>query len=131
MIHSSNAELRALDLAHVWHPCTQMKDHEATMPLVPIHHGQGAWLEDFGKPCAQRRAEVLALERKPDDRLEVGQPVSGVVAGPTERHAVDPARQRELAQRVGELDLSPASGSGAREDGEDLRIEDVATDDRE
>ena len=47
MIHSSNAELRALDLAHVWHPCTQMKDHEATMPLVPIHHGQGAWLEDY------------------------------------------------------------------------------------
>lgn len=46
MIHSSNAELRALDLAHVWHPCTQMKDHEATMPLVPIRRGRGVWLED-------------------------------------------------------------------------------------
>lgn len=47
MIHPSNAELRALDLAHVWHPCTQMKDHEATMPLVPLRRGQGVWLEDY------------------------------------------------------------------------------------
>lgn len=42
----SNAELRALDLAHVWHPCTQMKDHEAELPLVPMRRGQGVWLED-------------------------------------------------------------------------------------
>lgn len=42
----SNAGLRALDLAHVWHPCTQMKDHESTMPLVPIRSGAGVWLED-------------------------------------------------------------------------------------
>ena len=34
------------DLAHVWHPCTQMKDHEQ-VPLIPIRRGQGAWLEDF------------------------------------------------------------------------------------
>ena len=46
MSQTSNAELCALDLAHVWHPCTQMKDHEATMPLVPIRRGQGVWLED-------------------------------------------------------------------------------------
>ena len=43
----TNAELRALDLAHVWHPCTQMKDHEREMPLVPLRSGAGAWLEDF------------------------------------------------------------------------------------
>lgn len=30
----------------VWHPCTQMKAHEA-LPLVPIARGQGAWLYDF------------------------------------------------------------------------------------
>ena len=30
----------------VWHPCTQMKQHE-TLPLVPIARGQGVWLEDF------------------------------------------------------------------------------------
>ncbi|AKX53553.1 adenosylmethionine-8-amino-7-oxononanoate aminotransferase [Thiopseudomonas alkaliphila] len=34
------------DLAVVWHPCTQMKDHE-TLPLVPIKKAQGIWLEDF------------------------------------------------------------------------------------
>lgn len=42
----SNAELAARDLAVLWHPCTQMKDHE-TLPLVPIRRGRGAWLEDF------------------------------------------------------------------------------------
>jgi adenosylmethionine-8-amino-7-oxononanoate aminotransferase len=30
----------------VWHPCTQMKVHEA-LPLVPIARGNGAWLYDF------------------------------------------------------------------------------------
>ena len=34
------------DLAVLWHPCTQMKDHE-TLPLVPIRRGEGVWLEDF------------------------------------------------------------------------------------
>ena len=43
----TNAELRALDLEHVWHPCTQMKDHEREMPLVPLRSGRGAWLEDY------------------------------------------------------------------------------------
>ena len=31
------------DLATLWHPCTQMHDHE-TVPLVPIVRGEGAWL---------------------------------------------------------------------------------------
>lgn len=34
----------ARDLAHLWHPCSQMKDHEREMPLVPIASGAGAWL---------------------------------------------------------------------------------------
>jgi adenosylmethionine-8-amino-7-oxononanoate aminotransferase len=34
------------DLAVLWHPCTQMKDHE-TLPLIPIRRGEGVWLEDF------------------------------------------------------------------------------------
>ena len=33
-------------LAAVWHPCTQMKQHE-TLPLVPIARGSGCWLYDF------------------------------------------------------------------------------------
>ncbi len=41
-----NAAYVARDLAHVWHPCTQMKDHEE-LPLIPIRRGEGVWLEDF------------------------------------------------------------------------------------
>ena len=43
---SSNADISRRDLAHVWHPCTQMHDHEQ-LPLVPIRRGEGIWLEDF------------------------------------------------------------------------------------
>ena len=42
-----NSAYVARDLAHVWHPCTQMKDHEQLLPLIPIRRGQGVWLEDF------------------------------------------------------------------------------------
>ncbi|MGQ0587268.1 MAG: adenosylmethionine--8-amino-7-oxononanoate transaminase [Gammaproteobacteria bacterium] len=42
----TNAEWAARSLARVWHPCTQMKDHEQ-LPPVPIKSAQGAWLEDF------------------------------------------------------------------------------------
>jgi adenosylmethionine-8-amino-7-oxononanoate aminotransferase len=43
---SLNEELFSRDLAHLWHPCTQMKDHE-WLPIVPIKSGKGVWLEDF------------------------------------------------------------------------------------
>lgn len=33
------------DLAHVWHPCTQMKDHE-WLPLLEIERAEGLWLYD-------------------------------------------------------------------------------------
>jgi adenosylmethionine-8-amino-7-oxononanoate aminotransferase len=36
----------ARDLRHVWHPCTQMKDHES-VPMIPLRSGSGVWLEDF------------------------------------------------------------------------------------
>ena len=42
---SSNATLAARDLRTVWHPCTQMKDHE-TLPMIPIARGSGVWLYD-------------------------------------------------------------------------------------
>ena len=35
---------RARDLAVLWHPCTQMREHPDTLPLVPIARGDGAWL---------------------------------------------------------------------------------------
>jgi len=43
---SANADLARRDLAVVWHPCTQMKDHEALPPLT-IRRGEGVWLEDL------------------------------------------------------------------------------------
>ncbi|SFW58095.1 adenosylmethionine--8-amino-7-oxononanoate transaminase [Luteibacter sp. UNCMF366Tsu5.1] len=33
----------ARDLSVLWHPCTQMHDHE-TLPMVPVVGGEGAWL---------------------------------------------------------------------------------------
>lgn len=42
----SNKEFIYRDLSVLWHPCTQMKDHE-TLPLIPIRKGEGVWLEDF------------------------------------------------------------------------------------
>lgn len=33
------------DLKRIWHPCTQMKDHE-TLPLIEVDRGEGVWLYD-------------------------------------------------------------------------------------
>ena len=43
---STNAQLAARDLAHLWHPCTQMKDHEQ-LPPIAVRRAEGCWLEDF------------------------------------------------------------------------------------
>lgn len=42
----TNEEFMRRDLAVLWHPCTQMKDHES-YPLIPIKNGKGVWLHDF------------------------------------------------------------------------------------
>jgi len=43
---STNQALAERDLSVLWHPCTQMKDHENS-PIIPIKKGQGVWLEDI------------------------------------------------------------------------------------
>ena len=43
---SRNELLLTRSLAAVWHPCTQMKQHE-TLPLIPIASARGCWLYDF------------------------------------------------------------------------------------
>jgi len=43
---SSNEDWMKRDLKVLWHPCTQMKDHES-LPLIPIKRGEGVYLEDF------------------------------------------------------------------------------------
>jgi len=45
-VSTRNASLLTRSAAAVWHPCTQMKQHE-TLPLVPIARGSGVWLYDF------------------------------------------------------------------------------------
>jgi len=45
-MNHNNTQLVTDDLKHIWHPCTQMKDHE-TLPLVAIKRGKGLYLYDF------------------------------------------------------------------------------------
>ena len=35
---------RSRDLAVLWHPCTQMREHPHALPLFPVARGDGAWL---------------------------------------------------------------------------------------
>src|SRR5579864_2384205 len=41
-----NAQWAARSSVAVWHPCTQMKQHERTPP-VPIARASGSWLYDY------------------------------------------------------------------------------------
>jgi adenosylmethionine-8-amino-7-oxononanoate aminotransferase len=45
-MNHKNAQIVTEDLKNIWHPCTQMKDHE-TLPLIPINRGEGVYLYDF------------------------------------------------------------------------------------
>ncbi|TWG92958.1 adenosylmethionine-8-amino-7-oxononanoate aminotransferase [Luteimonas sp. J16] len=38
------ARWRSRDLAVLWHPCTQMREHPDVLPLLPVARGEGAWL---------------------------------------------------------------------------------------
>ena len=40
-----NSVLLTRSRTAVWHPCTQMKQHE-TLPLIPVAYGKGCWLYD-------------------------------------------------------------------------------------
>jgi adenosylmethionine-8-amino-7-oxononanoate aminotransferase len=35
------------DLKYIFHPCSQMKDYEQNLPLIPIKSGHGVYLYDF------------------------------------------------------------------------------------
>lgn len=35
---------RRRDLAVLWHPCTQMREHPHALPLLPVARAEGAWL---------------------------------------------------------------------------------------
>ncbi len=46
MTPPSNQDIRDRDLKVLWHPTTQMKDHE-WLPLLPVRRAEGVWLEDM------------------------------------------------------------------------------------
>ena len=100
-MNPSNAELARRDLARVWHPCTQMRDHE-TLPMVPIRRAKGVWLEDFD---GKRYLDAISswwvnLFGHADPRLDaalrdqVGTLEHVILAGFTHRPAI------ELAERL-------------------------------
>jgi adenosylmethionine-8-amino-7-oxononanoate aminotransferase len=43
----SNRGWIARDLAVLWHPCTQMHDHERALPLIPVRSATDAWITDM------------------------------------------------------------------------------------
>ncbi|MCW5581053.1 MAG: adenosylmethionine--8-amino-7-oxononanoate transaminase [Luteimonas sp.] len=43
-ILDDTARWRSRDLAVLWHPCTQMREHPDVLPLLPVARGDGAWL---------------------------------------------------------------------------------------
>jgi adenosylmethionine---8-amino-7-oxononanoate aminotransferase len=50
------SDLAARSRAVVWHPCTQMRDHE-WLPLVPVARAEGVWLET---PDGQRVMDAVS-----------------------------------------------------------------------
>ena len=46
MTEKQQASWEQRDLAHIWHPCSQMKDYETLPPMV-IDHAKGPWLYDI------------------------------------------------------------------------------------
>jgi adenosylmethionine-8-amino-7-oxononanoate aminotransferase len=46
MVAMTNRDMVERSRAALWHPCTQMKQHER-FPLVPIARAEGPWLHDF------------------------------------------------------------------------------------
>jgi adenosylmethionine---8-amino-7-oxononanoate aminotransferase len=42
----NNQDIQNRDLDVIWHPCTQMKDHEQ-LPLIPVSKAKGIYLYDF------------------------------------------------------------------------------------
>jgi adenosylmethionine-8-amino-7-oxononanoate aminotransferase len=54
---AANLAWKERDLAHVWHPCTQMQDHESQVPMIPIRSASGVWLTDF---AGQRYLDAIS-----------------------------------------------------------------------
>lgn len=47
----NNKQIVKEDLENIFHPCSQMKDYETNLPLIPIKKGEGVYLYDFDDNC--------------------------------------------------------------------------------
>ena len=94
------SDLAARDLAVVWHPCTQMHDHES-VPMLPIARAEGIWLEDtdgrrymdavsswWTNVLGHRHPRIVAALKDQLDRLD-----HVMFAGMTHAPAVELAEQ--------------------------------------
>jgi adenosylmethionine---8-amino-7-oxononanoate aminotransferase len=55
-MNAPSLDLTARSRAVVWHPCTQMQDHE-WLPLVPVAKAEGVWLET---PSGERILDAVS-----------------------------------------------------------------------
>ncbi len=86
-------------------------------------------VEHRGEPFPQCGAEILALKCETEHRLQIAQAIAGVVPATAEDHTVHRAVVCEFSECVGELDFPPTTWFGSRQDAEDRRVKDIATDD--
>lgn len=102
----SNKKLMEEDLKYIFHPCTQMKDHEK-IPLIPIKKGKGAYIYDYD---GNKYLDCISswwvnlfghsndyINSKIKDQIEVLEHV--IFAGFTHKPAID------LAKRL--VDITP------------------------
>jgi len=121
------SRLAARDLAVVWHPCTQMHDHE-TLPMLPIARAEGAWLygPDGGRwldavsswwTCllGHRHPRIVAALKDQLDRLD-----HVMLAGFTHEPAIELAEElvriapRPLLEPSPSTGLQPSLSSGMK-----------------
>lgn len=86
------------------------------------------------KPGPEIRAQVFTFARESDNGTQIVAAVAGVIAAALEDDAVHRAADLlvlcELLEGVGELDLAAAARLGLAQYVEDVRVEDIAADDR-
>ncbi|MCF6172957.1 MAG: adenosylmethionine--8-amino-7-oxononanoate transaminase [Campylobacteraceae bacterium] len=95
-----NEKLMNEDLKYIFHPCTQMKDHEK-IPLIPIKKGKGAYIYDFDGnvylDCSSSWWVNLSGHSKPYINSKIKKQIEElehvIFAGFTHKPAIDLARR--------------------------------------